>query len=134
MCNYQINLFLCMFIFLYSCTKAEFGCMDTSYHMACLGDPKQLYIVEGPEGGPCPCPCSRYCATFSCNLKHGRCPVCGHIRVPRTLIIIKNSHDGYVSKERSYNSGRFYSPALSIKNSCSLLSKNINHVCASTKE
>lgn len=75
---------------------AEYGCMDTSYHLAQLNDPKDYYVVTGADGGPCSCPCSKYCAQDKCSLAHGKCPVCMHYRVPRPYIIVsvsKESHE-----------------------------------------
>jgi hypothetical protein len=71
---------------------AEIGCMDTSYHAGQLDDPKQYYTVTGADGGPCSCPCSKYCAQYRCSsLARGKCPVCGHYRVPRSFVIVKKT-------------------------------------------
>ena len=70
---------------------AEYGCMDNSYHLAQLNDPKNYYIVTGADGGPCSCPCSRHCAQYRCSLAKGQCPVCGHYRVPRPYVIVQAS-------------------------------------------
>lgn len=84
-----INKAVCIScIFTYS-LLAELGCMDNSYHLANLDDPKKMYVVTGADGGPCSCPCSRYCAQYKCSLRHGQCPVCKHYRVPRPLTIIR---------------------------------------------
>ena len=72
---------------------AEYGCMDTSYHLAQLNDPKEYYFVKGADGGPCSCPCSKYCAQYRCSLPRGQCPVCGHFRVPRSFKIIRKNHE-----------------------------------------
>ena len=72
---------------------AEYGCMDTSYHLAQLNDPKNYYVVTGADGGPCSCPCSKYCAQYRCSLARGQCPVCGHYRVPRPYIIVHASKE-----------------------------------------
>ena len=76
-----------------SSLMAEYGCMDTSYHLAQLNDPKQYYIVTGADGGPCSCPCSRYCAQYKCSLTKGQCPVCGHYRVPRPYFIVSRAQE-----------------------------------------
>jgi hypothetical protein len=82
------------FGFLFGATLyAEYGCMDTSYHTAQLNDPKKYYIVTGADGGPCSCPCSKYCAQYKCSLARGRCPVCGHYRIPRPYIIVTASKE-----------------------------------------
>ena len=72
---------------------AEYGCMDTSYHLAQLNDPKRYYMVTGADGGPCSCPCSKYCSQYRCSLTRGQCPVCGHYRVPRPYIIVHASKE-----------------------------------------
>jgi hypothetical protein len=72
---------------------AEYGCMDTSYHLAQLNDPKTYHHVTGADGGPCSCPCSKYCAQYRCSLARGQCPVCMHYRVPRPFIITKGTKE-----------------------------------------
>lgn len=69
---------------------AEYGCMAKSSHLEILNDQKDYYYVTGPDGGPCPCPCSRYCAQFKRPFNRGKCPVCGHYRVPRPLVIVES--------------------------------------------
>lgn len=68
---------------------AEYGCMAKSYHLTQLNDPKEYYYVTGPDGGPCPCPCSRYCAEYRQPFFRGQCPVCGHYRIPRPFVIVE---------------------------------------------
>lgn len=70
---------------------AEYGCMDTSYHLAQLNDPKTYYHVTGADGGPCSCPCSQYCAKYKCSLARGQCPVCRHYRIPRSFVITRKN-------------------------------------------
>lgn len=83
-----------VFIFFFSTQLcAEYGCMDTSYHLAQLNDPKDYYIVTGADGGPCSCPCSKYCAQYKCSIARGQCPVCRHYRVPRPFIIVSASKE-----------------------------------------
>lgn len=88
-----MNLKLVTFIGLTSVTvylNAEYGCMAKSYHLSQLNDPKEYHYVTGPDGGPCPCPCSRYCSEYKQPFCRGQCPVCGHYRVPRPFIIVKS--------------------------------------------
>lgn len=72
----------------------EYGCMAKSYHLSKLNDPKEYHYVTGPDGGPCPCPCSRYCAEYKKPFFRGQCPVCGHYRVPRPFIIVERTQKG----------------------------------------
>lgn len=84
--NYGTTILLFIATNLYT----EYGCMDTSYHCAQPNDPKQYHMVTGADGGPCSCPCSKYCAKYRCSsLARGKCPVCGHYRVPRSFVIVK---------------------------------------------
>jgi hypothetical protein len=79
--------------------QAEVGCMDTSYHAGQLNDPKQYYTVTGADGGPCSCPCSKYCAQYRCSsLARGKCPVCGHYRVPHSFVIVKKTKQAQAFK------------------------------------
>jgi hypothetical protein len=87
-----MNKVLCVSCMLTYSLSAEVGCMDNSYHLGNLNDPKNMYYVAGSDGGPCSCPCSRYCLQYRCSLRHGQCPVCKHYRIPRPLIIVRK-HD-----------------------------------------
>lgn len=106
--NNRLQIFSLSLIFMPT-VFAEYGCMDTSYHLAQLNDPKDYYYVTGADGGPCSCPCSRYCAIYKCSLARGQCPVCKHYRVPRPLIIVKGTK---VSQELrpAKTSGRYTIP------------------------
>lgn len=71
----------------------EYGCMERSFHTKFLDDPKTYHIVVGPDGGPCPCPCTRHCAQYRCLLNRGQCPVCKHYRIPRPYVIVDPRSD-----------------------------------------
>jgi len=43
---------LCISCMLTCSLLAELGCMDNSYHLANLNDPKKMYVVTGADGGP----------------------------------------------------------------------------------
>lgn len=68
----------------------EYGCMDRSFHLDQLNDPKTFHYVTGADGGPCSCHCSRYDAGHKNFVKLGKCRVCNHYRVRRPYIIVKN--------------------------------------------
>ena len=106
-------LFGSIFCLLFSANiLAEIGCMDTSYHAGQLDDPKLYYVVTGADGGPCSCPCSKYCAQYRCSsLARGKCPVCGHYRIPRSYVIVRKTKQEQESQTKT-NSLRFKLPVM----------------------
>jgi len=74
---------------------AEVGCMENSWHLKQRYDNKEYHYVCGEDNGPCHCPCSKYMAQAGKHTKktHWQCPVCKHIHVPRSLIVIRKPEE-----------------------------------------
>lgn len=83
----------------------EPGCMDNSWHLKQPYDYKEFHYVTASDGGYCKCPCSKYIAQYGKQFPRGRCPVCGHYRVPQPTIIIKNALQEY--KKYQIRNGEF---------------------------
>lgn len=66
--------------------RAEFGCMDNSYHMqeaeaGVTCDDKKYHYVN------CSCPCDEYLQAYD----RGRCTKCLHYRAPLTYKILSGA-------------------------------------------
>ncbi len=68
---------------------ADYGCMEKSYHLSQLNDPKVYYHVKGPDGGPCPCPCDKYIVAHEGRQRRHICLKCHHLRIPRPSIMVR---------------------------------------------
>jgi len=86
------------------CSCAAVGCMEKSWHLKESYDYKSLHYVTNtvdphdPHAGHCECPCDKYIAQHG-KEHHGRCPVCGHYRVPFPVIIVNNALEKYKQYE-----------------------------------
>lgn len=77
--------------------------MEKSHHLKESYDSKNFHYVtntvdpDNSQAGHCACPCDKYIAQYGKSAR-GRCPVCGHYRVPQPVVIVQNALEQYNKK------------------------------------
>lgn len=66
----------------YGSIRSEMGCMEKSLYLMEKYDPKVWHYVE------CNCPCEKYMAQCTHTMPLDRCPMCWHVHIPKTSIIV----------------------------------------------